>query len=84
MLDPGAVEVGVVIFEDPVGLPEEEEGPVKTPEETPCVDAVEFAGPVGTDTDGEPEPGGTDLEGPVVGTMGEVLTVDVVEFGGGD
>ena len=85
VLDPGAVEVGVVTFEDPVGLPEEDtERPVGTPEEAPCVGVVEFAGPVGTDIDGEPEPVGTDLEGPVVGTIGGVLTVDIVKFGEGD
>ena len=40
LLDPGAVEVGVVIFNDPVGLTEEETGrPVRAPEET-----VEFGG----------------------------------------
>ena len=48
------LEVGVVIFEDLVGIPEEEpERPVGAPEEIPDVGVVELTGPLGG-TDVEP------------------------------
>lgn len=69
------VEVGVVMVEDPVAMPNEEiESPVRIPEETPDVGTVEFAGPTGN-PDGELEMTGAVLGGPLVGT-GEVVGVD--------
>lgn len=79
MLDPGEVEVGVVMFEEKVGMPEEEtESPVGAPEDIRSVGAVELADPIGA-TDGEPEIVGACLGGALVGTTGGVLAVDGIE-----
>lgn len=80
MLDPGVVEVGVVVFEDPVGIPEEyTEVPVGVLGEIPDVGAVELADPIGT-TDGEPEMVSADLGDPFVEITGRVLMVDGVDI----
>ena len=61
------VEVGVVIFEDPVATADEDaESPVGTPEETPDVDKVEFADTI--------------LGGPLGGLNGGVVNVDDAEL----
>ena len=79
VLDPGDVEVGVVLFKELVEMLEKEtESPVGTPEETPDVGLVELVGPIGT-TDMEPEMVGADLGGPFVGTTSEVIAVDGTE-----
>ncbi|CAF9909729.1 MAG: hypothetical protein ALECFALPRED_005983 [Alectoria fallacina] len=81
VLDPGEVEVGVVMLEDPVGMPKEEtESPVRVPEETPEVGAVELVGPIGAIV-WEPEMDGADLGGPFVGTTGGVLAVAGADVG---
>lgn len=72
------VEVGVVMFEGPMGIPEEEtNGPVEIPEETPDVGVVGLVNPIGT-TDGELEMVGTDL-GILVRTTSGMVAVDAVE-----
>lgn len=61
------VEVGVVIFEDPVAMADEDaESPVGTPEETPDVDKVEFADTI--------------FGGPLGGLNGGGVNVDDVEL----
>lgn len=81
MLDPDVVEVGVVVLEDPVGIPEEETDiAVAAPEEIPDVGVVELVDPIGT-TAGEPEMVSADLGAPFVGKTGRVMVVDGVEFG---
>ena len=65
MLDP----VGVVMFEDPVGVPEKEA-------ESPG-GVVELVGPEKTDVD--PEFVGPDLGGPLIEGAGGVLAIDCVE-----
>ena len=61
------VEVGVVMFEDPVATADEDaESPVGTPEETPDVDKVEFADMI--------------LGGPLGGLNGGVVNVDDAEL----
>lgn len=65
VLDPGDVEVGVVIFTDPVGILETEtETPVGAPDGVPDVGTVELVVSIGT-TDVEPEFDGPELRGPV-------------------
>ena len=79
VLDPGDVEVGVMLFKKLVEMLEKETGsPVEAPEETPDVGLVEFVGPIETN-DVEPEIIGADLGGPLVGTTGEVIAIDGIE-----
>ena len=62
------VEVGVVMFEDPVAMADEDaESPVVTPEENPEIDKVEFAGAIDV-ADGE-----LNIDGAVlIGALGEI------------
>ena len=78
-LGPGNVELGLVMFKVPEGMPEvETECPVGVLEGTPDTGTVALVGPIGT-TDEEPEMVGPDLGGSVDGTTDRVLAVDGVE-----
>lgn len=80
VLDAVEVQIGVTIFEDPLEMLDEmTEGPVRTFEETPDVGVVELADPLKT-TDGELKIAGPVRGGPLVGTIGEGVAVDVVEL----
>lgn len=80
VLETDEVEVGVVMFEDPVAMPDEKtENPVEAPEETPGVGTVELAGPIGI-TDGEPKTIGADLGGPLIGMTGGAVAVNDVKL----
>lgn len=79
VLDPVEVEVGVVMFEEPVEIFEEETDiPGGASEETTEVGVVELVDSLGA-TDGEPEVIGAGIRDPLVGTIGGVLVVDRVE-----
>ena len=79
VLDAVEVQICVTLFEDPLEMLDEmTEGPVRTFEETPDVGVVELADPLKT-RDGELKIAGPVRGGPLVGTIGEGVAVDVVE-----
>ena len=74
------VEVGVVMFDDPLATADEDvESPVGTPEETPGVDKVEFADTIGI-ADGELEIDGAVLGGSLGVIIGDGVKGDDAEL----